>query len=303
VRTAARHLVPEVASDDDWTAVDIAKLSLLRVLWLQKEVRRVSRHGNGDAAALLVRASIDATITGLYCLSGSDASERFTGATGKAVGKLLGDIGHDSLGFDLLDALTAEFGNGKVPVTAAMVDIIIRAGGPTGTRELYDRYYWPLSSFYVHTSPTSLLRHVHPRAHTSRIRPYQLWGKRSAVYTADTMVAVLAGAIAGQDHPDRVLFDTYGEAHWSVVLPPVAYLIRGLALTRLHLSRLPRVLVLVRRIRAERTACHPTSVNDVDELIAALGDLVGSGADPSFTLVKDKIREALLVPNANISPQ
>ena len=62
VRIAAKRLIHTKAwAGDDATSEEIARVALLRVLFLQRETRRAVRHAEREAAAMLARASIEAT--------------------------------------------------------------------------------------------------------------------------------------------------------------------------------------------------------------------------------------------------
>ena len=65
---------------DDATGDDAAQLALLRLLWLQKRVRRAVRMRRGDEAALLARASLETS------------TDMFSQATDELIAKLLDDM-------------------------------------------------------------------------------------------------------------------------------------------------------------------------------------------------------------------
>ena len=47
---------------------DVARLALLRLLYLQQATRRAVRSHQDEAATMLARVAIETYITGLYCL-------------------------------------------------------------------------------------------------------------------------------------------------------------------------------------------------------------------------------------------
>lgn len=93
VRAAAKRLIPAKAwATDDATAEEIARVALLRVLFLQQETRRAARHGQREAAAMLARASIETTISGLFCIHVPGAEKLFDGELVKRAKRLLAGI-------------------------------------------------------------------------------------------------------------------------------------------------------------------------------------------------------------------
>src|ERR1039457_3854277 len=58
---------------DDATGNDAAQVALLRLLWLQRRIRRAVRSRHTEEAAYLARAVVDACIIGLYCLHSGTA--------------------------------------------------------------------------------------------------------------------------------------------------------------------------------------------------------------------------------------
>lgn len=298
VRAAARRLVPGVAWDgENLSGDDIARLSLLRLLFIQAEARRAVRHRESEAAALLGRTSIETAITGLYCLASPEAVAQFNGSSGKALKNLLGDLATDGLGLDLSSIVTEAFGKEKVPSPLGMVDVLVKVRGRAGVEDLYTRYYAPLSALYAHASPISLLRHVHPKTAKTRDRPYKTWGRRSPAHAADAMVAVLASALAGPDHPDRPLFDEYAEAHWRLVWTPLFYVARGLSLTRLHWDAVPPLVKLTLRLRKAVANGQTLTPEDAEAIDTALGRALG-GHDESqaFQALREGLKQSLLAP-------
>jgi hypothetical protein len=69
VRSAARNLVTcSPWPGEDATGTDAAQLAVLRLLWLQRQVRRAVRGRHREASVMLARASVETCILGLYCL-------------------------------------------------------------------------------------------------------------------------------------------------------------------------------------------------------------------------------------------
>jgi len=211
IRCTAHKLVSDKAwAGDEATAQEIARLALLRVLWLQKQVRRAARNQEDEAAAMLARAAIEGTLSGLYCVYVPGATQAFAGETARRAKKLIAGLA-DGLGGDFLAGAFDSLGRGKLPTVTEMVRQITEHGGGAGVGKLHGNFYDQVSTLYIHGGPLGLLRHVHPRTNRTRERPYSAWSRRSAVQTADAMVGLLAAAssvtffIAGEVKPAQGL--------------------------------------------------------------------------------------------------
>jgi hypothetical protein len=75
---------------DDATGDDAAQLALLRLLWLQRLVRRAGRARRDEEAALLARSAVDACIIGLYCLHSGTAVAALPAANNRAARRIAG---------------------------------------------------------------------------------------------------------------------------------------------------------------------------------------------------------------------
>ena len=125
LRAAAKRLIPaEAWATNDATAKEIARVALLRVLFLQRETRRAARHVEPEAAAMLARASIETAISGLFCIHVPGAEELFDGELVKRAKRLLAGIteGADMAG--MFDQAFAQIGSGKLPTVTGMVEQI-----------------------------------------------------------------------------------------------------------------------------------------------------------------------------------
>jgi hypothetical protein len=131
--------------------------------------------------------------------------------------QFLKDAGAVSEG--VMNAATEAFGEPKRLATPdSLLTQIGEYGGPPGARQLYDRAYRPLSSFFVHGTGLALLRHVdrHDRLRKKASFP---WAKRSAAHTSDACLGLLAALLAGPDHAVYRMFNRYADWHWSRVAP------------------------------------------------------------------------------------
>ncbi len=271
VRAAAKRLVPTKAwATKDATADEIARVALLRVLFLQRETRRAARHVEGEASAMLARASMETAISGLFCIYVPGAEKLFEGEMSKRTKRLFAGITEAAGIAGMLDDALAHIGSSKLPSVTGMVAQIVANGGAAGIGSLHTDFYDQVSTLYVHGGPLGLSRHVHPRSEATRERPYSAWSKRSAVHISDAMVGLLAATIAGDGHPDSALFRTYEQTHFRVTWKPLAFVARGLMAARADFRYLPDMIHVVRHLRAKLKAGEPLAKADIEEVIAKL---------------------------------
>ena len=297
VRAAARAMVPHNA----WTEPaclspqDVANLILLRGLYLQTAVRRAASLHQRFAAIVLARSSIDAAISAIYALYVPGAIVHFEGGTARDLRKLLNEMAEEA-DKRLLDGFFEEqLGDAAFLPVGRMVEQIEKHGGPASVRQIYSRYYVPLSGIVAHAGPLSLQTHVHPRRGTTRRRPYPIWSRRSAVHTADAMMALIASEVAGVDHPDISLFVEYGNSHWQTVWPPLAFVLRGLAVTRLDYRIAPALIVQVLALRRKARSGVRIDGVDLDRMIEMLCRLTRSElTDPVVEDMKRRLRLVLI---------
>jgi hypothetical protein len=302
VRTAAKHLVPTKAwATKDATADEIARLALLRVLFLQRETRRVARHGGAEASAMLARAAIETAISGLFCVYVPGAEGLFEGETSKRTKRLLTGFAEAKGMAEVLDQAFAQLGSGKLPSVTAMVEQIKANGGAPSIGSLHTDFYDQISTLYIHGGPLGLIRHVHPRTGATLERPYLAWSKRSAVHIADAMVGLLAAEIAGDGHPDSALFRTYAQTHFRVTWNPLAFLVRRLMVTQVDYRYLPDMIRLVLHLMAKLRLGQPLAKTDIEEVIGKLCLLTQLDPDdPSLTPFSTAIQARLnLLLNVN----
>lgn len=302
VRAAAKRLVPAKAwATKDATADEIARVALLRVLFLQRETHRAARHVEGEASAMLARASIETTISGLFCLYVPGAEKLFEGEMSKRTKRLFAGIAEDAGMAVVLDDAFAQFGSSGLPSVTGMVKKIVANGGAAGVGSLHTDFYDQVSTLYMHGGPLGLSRHVHPRHEATRERPYPAWSRRSAAHISDAMVGLLAAAIAGDDHPDIALFRTYEQTHFQVAWKPLAFVARGLTIARVDYRYLPDMIHVIRRLRTKRKAGKPLAKADIEEVIAKLCLCFRLDPDDqSVAPVTDAIRKLLRPPDAQV---
>src|SRR4051812_45141854 len=92
VRRRARILAtsnPLPHDEEQVTGEDLARLALLRLLFLQRETRRAVRTRQREAAALVARTGIETCILGLWCLYVPDAASRLRASEYKTAAAML----------------------------------------------------------------------------------------------------------------------------------------------------------------------------------------------------------------------
>lgn len=269
--------------EGETTSHDLARLALARALALQQETRQAARRGLRDAAPLLARSAVDACITGLYCVSCEGAASEFAGAGGKGVKNLLKDLSAESLGEDFLASVVADhFGTDKAPNVFEMTSRITEAGGPLIATALYRSFYAPLSTFYGHASPLSLMRHVELRGNAVRWRGWSVFGRRSSVRIADASMGILAAAVAGDDHRHQTLLAQYGEANVLAARPPLARLAVGVLSLRLRPRHIVNVIRGTAQLRRAIRDGEPLDRAVVRKLTADVQAMFGSSGDDAL---------------------
>jgi hypothetical protein len=224
IRAQARELV----RCDPWpgneaTPSQVAQLSLLRAMWLQRETRRAARSRQREAIALLTRASVENCIVGLYCLHTVDPVDQLRGDNATSVRRLFGyltdsgavtssliDIVHDSVG-----------GTGQLPSVKDMAEAVARVTGEATANDLYKRLYIPLSTFFAHANASALLRHVKSDDSLQDV-PMFPWTIRSAVRTSDACVGIIAAAVGRTSGMPVEHFVEYAKAHMRRSMAPLA---------------------------------------------------------------------------------
>jgi len=230
VRRTARRL----AAADPWPGAeaknsDAARLALLRLLWLQHQVRRAVRNRQREAATVLARASIETLIVGLWCLHNDRAVRELDAASIKALRDMLTFLSREEifpgqasfLPERVLNECLARLGQpAAAPSYEAMARQVDKATGGSSALSLYDRYYRPTSTLAVHATAAALMRHVRSDGKVAA-RPGRAWTRRSPARIADTSVGILAHNIA-RDGKEASLFAAYARRHMNRALVPVA---------------------------------------------------------------------------------
>ena len=299
VRRAAKALVtcrtwPE---DDTTTGLHAAQLAMLRVLWLQRETRRLTRGRHREAAVLMSRSALETSILGVYCLFAEDPVSRLKAdnlRTGfEAIVELLSDV----VPRDILKEAITKLGtpNRSIGVRdmATHIDGKLRTDG---TSKLYNLVYAPASSYFIHANAGTLGRHIRPDNKLSS-RPTNPWLRRSPVRLADGCVGLLAVHLARFESAPAELFFQYGQAHLSRVLPPLLSLVGKRIGKSAGWTPLVQTTIRARKLRpvlagpltdAEREALVRDLFRDLSSL---LGDVPDDALAPVIDFFVHKIVE------------
>jgi len=208
---------------DNATGEEAAQLALLRLLWLQRLVRRAVKARRGEEAAHLARAAVDACIVGLYCLHSETAVANLSAANNSAARRVAGyAIQIGIIPETVVNAAAEALGDqGRDPNLKQWAEWLEREKGLWVAPRLYTAYYVPLSHFFAHTNAFTLTRHVRPDGRLRR-RPASPWARRSAVRLADGCAGLMAAAIAGKvGSPSAGFLASYAEDHLNRALVPL----------------------------------------------------------------------------------
>lgn len=255
----SRHRVRRAAGNlmtcDPWpgmaaTGPDAAQIAILRLLFLQRQTRRAVRSRQAEAATMLARASIEALITGLYCLHEPEAVSQLQGEHIRSLPLLLeylsdaGVIPASVLAecISRLDLGTPARG----PSVETMAQRVDRATGGSAAVSLYKRFYRPTSNLAVHVGAASLMRHVRVD-HSIRHRPEPVWARRSPTRIADACLGTLTAAAAEHAGAPCQQAVKYADRHSERALTPVAVMSAGGFKRSLRPHQL---ITAIRRIRS-----------------------------------------------------
>jgi hypothetical protein len=215
------------------TGTDAAQLALLRLLTLQKAIRKAVRARQDEAATVLARVAIEMLITGLYCVHEPSAVARLEGEQIRMMSvmlKFMADGG--MLPREVLDECIRRLSAGdpaRGPGVEEMAQLVDKATGASIATGLYDRYYRPTSNFALHAGAASLMRHVRADGKITR-RPSRVWGRRAPARIVDACLGALTAVLAGQAGTPCLYAVRYADRHGERVLAPVvAVSLGGLA--------------------------------------------------------------------------
>jgi hypothetical protein len=186
---------PEEAAKGD----GVARLALLRLLWLQGQVHRSVVLRQREAAALLARSMVELCITGLWALGNDQAPKALGGRDSPVVPRLLAPLISAGI-FSKRTADVAVTALSTGVVMPSIRDIAVQADRRAGNDDavvFYDKFYAPLSHFYAHANGFALTRHGFPSGKL-RLRPVSIWPLRAPARLADGCVGTLAAAVAGE---------------------------------------------------------------------------------------------------------
>jgi hypothetical protein len=143
------------------TADQAAQLALLRLLALQREARKATRHRLPDSAALAARNSIESYLVGMYCLHESEVLGHLNAHNAQALRQILRYLPDALVSKDLVGKLIASLGESEQAKTLPEIAKIVDAAtGNSDCTALYEGFYAALSTYYAHGRGLALLRQV-----------------------------------------------------------------------------------------------------------------------------------------------
>lgn len=193
-RDAYELVTCEPWPDDDAKGPDAAQLALLRLLFLQRQVRRAVRWRQREAAALLGRSAAETCIVGLYGLHTEDAAKALAAKDAVYFPRFLGFLVTAGLVSEAaVQAAAKEIAsNTRLPRYSEMAGRIPEGPHRNSASFIYDAFYGPLSHFFTHASGFTLGRHVRPDNQLRR-KPVS---PCSPAHLTDACAGVQAAAIA-----------------------------------------------------------------------------------------------------------
>lgn len=228
VRKSAHELIGRRPwPGEDATPEEIAELALLRLLHLQKEAHRCRRH-QGEAAALIARAAIETSITGLYWIHGATDTDGARSENAQAFRRLMRPlIDGETISQELIEDVAATIGAGKgTPNLRDMANIVSERSGRTTTHDLYHRVYVALSTLVSHPTGMALLRHVGPADSLDEV-PLSVWSVRAARHATDVCMALLALEMAELRELPYAALVRYLNAHMKRTPTPLVVFLLG----------------------------------------------------------------------------
>jgi hypothetical protein len=239
---------------NDAEPIDVARLAMLRLLYLQKEAHKAVRWRQREAAALLARSSVETCIKGLYYLYSDDSVERLRRDTRKSLGQILTPIADPHLLTGDLILAMSESVTGSIEPGQQLPDLnqIAQAVASVSMKPaatiLYDQAYRPLSTLFAHSRGLALLRHVGPDGKLLD-HPEFPWLRRSAARISDACVGVLAEAVAHSQSSPADTFGSYADDHWRRVMHPFTAMGSKGMLQSTDWRKIPKVWVIIKEIR------------------------------------------------------
>lgn len=227
VRRAARRVITVRRWPDDAnvTGPVLAQLALQRLLWLQEQTRRATFTRQREASALLSRSALEVCIVGMYALNVPDAKDRLEETNRKTLVQVLGFLDRGEVfPKQLILDFAKTFGDLRALNVRDLARQVDQQVGADVASELYERLYPATSTFFVHGSVASLLRHV-KRNGKLRDRPGMPWALRSPAHLADACVGLLAIDIARSSGADTTPFGQYALDHADRVLLPMPMMV------------------------------------------------------------------------------
>jgi hypothetical protein len=242
------------------SGADVARLALLRLLYLRQATHRAVRSHQDEAATMLARVMIETYITGMYCLYEPGAVAKLQSGQLKMLRPMLEFLREDGGIFSgvprgVLDECIRRLDAGTPADGPKVWDMAQKIDAATGSAiaiSLYNRFYRPTSNLAIHAGAASLLRHVRGDGRTAR-RPSRIWGRRAPARIADACLGGLTAFLAGREggswlHTARHAA-TYADRHHERAIPPVAAISLGGISRGLRLSQARQAAQAIARVR------------------------------------------------------
>lgn len=306
-RIRIRRTAQRLVACDPWpgmaaTEQDAAQLTLLRVLWLQRQTRRAVRSRQPEAAVMLARVTIETTITGLYCVHQPGAVAQLQGESTRSLPLLLQYlVDADVIPGDILAECISRLNLGspaKGPSLEAMARHVDKSIGGSIAIGLYNKYYRPASTLTMHGGAAALMLHVMASDKLAR-RPSRTWARRSPVRIADSCLGALTAMVVQQAGGDYTHAVEYADRHSERALTPVAVMSSGGLRLALGPRRLVSTLGQLKETRdyiwsgrdADDPAMRAATVRAGMEalLSAGLPSIPPGALDPFLDFIADKI--------------
>ena len=308
VRRAAKALVtlrtwPE---DDATTGSDVAQLAMLRLLWLQRETRSLTRGRHREAAVLMSRSALETCILGLYCVFAEDPVSKLRASQLKSGLAAMSALLDGMVPRDLLKDAIAAIGTANKSITDNVWDMAVFIDGKLGepgVSNLYGQVYAPISSYFSHANAGSLIRHV-SHDDTLRERPLNPWVRRSPVRVADACVGILAVHLGRSEGKPTARFTQYAEAHLRRILPPMATLVGKRMGKAVGVPALVRTTIQARRLRPVLARPELTDREreaSVRELFRGLTPLLGDLPEAAVNPVVDHFVQIIVQEYARLA--
>lgn len=278
LRRTALGVIPigePLGQQDNRTA---ATLSLLRGLHLERELRLLSLLRRREAASMLTRSVIEASLIGLYLAHvADDDDDRLARESVEHLDRL-------GMAFWASDEEPAWWSvkglfdaplPPRLPDLRQMAEAIDRSvdlgrhfSRPTA-QHLYWQWFVPLSNGAVHTTILSVSRQYKFGSRKVRTKPWGILPRRGAIRTADGSLALLAASLQTNES-DAAWLRRYADRQLeSANLPFIVVSFQ--AWRSIRLRRIPGMLLAARRLGKPQEATGAVDSEALRTFVGAFG--------------------------------